>query len=114
MFEAAEHGTNILPSVTVVYKRDYDEFPLHRTDGPLGQPRRTDVPTPHSAFVKAWYSTDIKGTITESPVAELLVFENVKVTKKLKIFVWPVEQVDNFGFGGISLHYAFMLQIADM
>ncbi|KAH7709226.1 hypothetical protein AAVH_23517 [Aphelenchoides avenae] len=111
-FEAAERGTNIIRAVTLAYRRDGKASPLGHAVGRLGQLRRIDVPTPHNAFVKKWFRCIAGFTVTESPVAELYVFENAKSAKKLEAFVWSVEEV--YRDSDISLHYAFFFQIVDM
>ncbi|KAH7707966.1 hypothetical protein AAVH_24781 [Aphelenchoides avenae] len=103
-------------SVTLVHERSDDEnLPQSDTVETLGQPRHTDVATPHSAFVKDWRSsvTEAYGvTLTESSVAELFVFENAKASKKLDVFVWTIEQLRDDA--STALHYAFLLQVVDM
>lgn len=109
----AEPGINIVRSVTLLYER-LDESPLHHTSEPFGLPRRTDVPTPHSAFVKEWSRKQdlVYGRpTTEWTVADLFVFENAKLGKKLEVFVWPVKQRV---YSMICLHYAFLLQVVEL
>ncbi|KAH7705868.1 hypothetical protein AAVH_26925 [Aphelenchoides avenae] len=81
---------------------------------PLGQPHRTDVATPHSAFIKEWsrkqHSTH-GWTTNESTVAELYVFENAKSARRLELFAWRVKQMHEREQA--SLHYAFMLRVVD-
>lgn len=50
--------------------------------------------------------------VTESPFAELFLFENAKAAKKLQVFVWTVEQTKNAVHD--SLHYAFLLNVVDV
>ncbi|KAH7721325.1 hypothetical protein AAVH_11181 [Aphelenchoides avenae] len=108
MFEMAEPGTDVVRSVTLLYKRAlFEVSPLPDADKPLGRPRRTDAPSPHSAFIKEWSQQrlhDYDNTIIESPAAELYVFENAKAAKKLDVFVWAIQQQG-------TRHYAFLLQV---
>lgn len=114
MFEEAERGTEIVRSVTLIYKRFGKASPFLRNVEALGQPRRTDVPTPPSDFVKEWCRRSAHGTTTtESTVAGLFVFDNVKLAKKLEVFVWSLEAVSTAP-AYRTLHYAFMLQVVDM
>lgn len=110
MFAMAEHGTDIVRSVTLLYKRSYDTSPLRHIISTLGKPRSTDVPTPHSAFTKEWSREEYLNhgsTVTEATSAELFVFENATAAKKFELFVWTIEKVN-------ALHYAFLLQVVDM
>ncbi|KAH7697573.1 hypothetical protein AAVH_35344, partial [Aphelenchoides avenae] len=50
-------------------------------------------------------------TSTETAVAELFVFDNPNLAKKLELFAWAIEQVHCSA--GISVHYAFLLQAID-
>lgn len=89
---------------------------MRLTAVPFGQPNRTGVPKPHSAFVKESYRQDRclyhpAVSITESPVGELFVFENARSEKKLEVFVWTVEEVKNEA--QTNLHHAFLLQVAE-
>ncbi|KAH7668105.1 hypothetical protein AAVH_43059 [Aphelenchoides avenae] len=140
MFEMTEPGTDIVRSVTLLYKRPlFEVSPLPDADEPLGRPRRTDAPSPHSAFIKEWSQQrlhDYDNTITESPAADLFVFENAKAAKKLEVFVLAIQQdhndeyndEHNDGYGVVTVtipvtntvtiteavHYAFLLQVVDM
>ncbi|KAH7702595.1 hypothetical protein AAVH_30247 [Aphelenchoides avenae] len=110
----AERGTDIVRSVTLLHMRAH-AWPLRHAVDPLGEPRRTDAPTPHSAFIKEWSrkeQLDRGETITESAVSELFVFENAKSAKKLEVFVWTLMQADDDA--EFSLHYVFLLQVLDM
>lgn len=105
-------GTDIVRSVTLLYTRTI-EAPLRLNADPLGQPRRTDFPTPHSSFVEDCLERRAYGTTTaESTVAELFVFKNTKSAKKLNVSVWPIEHKDEDGM--FDLHYAFLLQVIDV
>ncbi|KAH7721314.1 hypothetical protein AAVH_11170 [Aphelenchoides avenae] len=109
-FKRAERGTNSIRSASLLYKRYVKTPPLHNTlVNTLGQPRRTNAPTPHSAFIKEWLREEcLYGDVaTESNFAELFVFENANSAKKLEVFAWSVEQVAAF-------HYAFLLQVVDV
>jgi hypothetical protein len=110
-FETAAPGTDIIRSVTLLHERYYGASPLHHTVGPLVQPWRTNVPTPHSAFIKQWASEHFLHAVSESTVAELFLFENAKLAKKLEIYVWTVEQAIR---DWSALHYAFLLQVVDV
>lgn len=115
MFEMTERGTDAVRSVTLLYERPGEASPLRRFDDAFGQPRHTDVPTPHSAFIKEKYRTDqcfyhSPISTTESSVAELYVFENVKSVKKLELFVWTIEEVEDAA--QTNLHYAFLIKVA--
>lgn len=117
MFETTERGMDAVRSVTLLYERPRNASTLRHSDHALGQPNRAGLPTPHSAFVKEWcrrdpclYHSPI--STTESAVAELFLFENARSAKKLEVFVWTVEDVVNEV--RISLHYAFLLQVADV
>ncbi|KAH7712800.1 hypothetical protein AAVH_19874 [Aphelenchoides avenae] len=110
-----ERGMDSVHTVTLLYERHGDASTLNLTVNPFGQPRRTGVPTPYSAFIKESYRRDqcihpSASSATESPVAELFVFENVMSAKKLEVFVWTVEEVENEA--QTNLHYAFLLQVA--
>lgn len=115
MFERAERGTRVVPCVALLHKRYRDASPLRHTDDPLGQPRRTGVPPPQSVFFKEWLrQQNRRGTAiaaTESPVAELFVFESTRSSRKLEAFVWTIEYVE---YDWPSLYYAFLLQVVDM
>lgn len=132
MFWMAERGTDIVRSVTLL--DTHAKGPSHLDA--LGPPRRTEVPTPRIAFVKEFLAKNHnfygKTKITESPVAELFVFENTKCAKRLEVFVWTIEQVEvdevwecvrGCGCGGghrevprgnIVRHRAFLLKVTDM
>lgn len=112
MFEKAERETNVVPSVALLHKRNPDVSPLHHADDPLGHPRLTGIPAPQSAFVKEWMrQAKRSGTATESTVADLFVFENATLARKLEVFVWTIEYVKH---DLSSLHYAFLLHVEDM
>lgn len=107
MFAASDRGTDIVRSVTLLYART-DESPLRHDVAPLGEPRRTDASTPHSAFIGQWYRKEHPyGTYSASTVAELFTFENAKSARKIEVYVWAIGHGD-------SLHYAYLLQIVDM
>lgn len=120
MFEASQRGTDTVRSVTLLHIRR-DTTRLRLACEPLGQPRRTNVPTPHSAFVKNWLpewilcldGIGLDGiTATESTLSELFVFENATFSKRLEINLWTIGvRRNNKPFG---LSYAFQLQIIDM
>lgn len=110
MFEMAERGTGTIPDMTLLHVRHGKSFRLRHDVDPLGQPRRTGVPVPHSAFIKGWSQKErtCKGRdTTEATVADLFVFEHAKAAKKLEVFVWDVQQHTQW-------HYAFLLQVVDM
>ncbi|KAH7678245.1 hypothetical protein AAVH_41856 [Aphelenchoides avenae] len=115
LFETAQRGMEVVRSVTLLHTRFHNASHLrHRVD-PLGRPYRTDVAAPPSAFLKEWALRWVKtdrSTITESPTAELFVFENVKSAMKLEVSTWTVHQV--YGRGHSALHYAFLLKADDM
>lgn len=69
---------------------------------------RTDVLTPHSAFIKEWSRKErcLGNTATESTVAYLFEFKNARSAKKLELFAWTVEQWH-------ALHFAFLQQVVD-
>lgn len=93
MFEMAERGTDIVPSVSLLYARFHKASLLRRCVDSSGEPRHTDVPIPRSAFIKEWLrSYNGRITSTESSVVKVFVFENVKSTKELEVFVWNTEQ----------------------
>ncbi|KAH7709483.1 hypothetical protein AAVH_23239 [Aphelenchoides avenae] len=52
--------------------------------------------------------------VTESPVADLFVFENAKAAKKLEVFKWTVEQTKNAVRASLHYSYTFLLKVADM
>lgn len=115
MFKTAERGTDIVRSVTFLHRR-LDPSPLRHSVEPLGQARRTDVPTPHSAFVKDWIRKEQRvhgGIFTESAAAELHVFENPRAEKQLEIFQWTIEDVVEGDDWSDLLHYAYLLQVVD-
>lgn len=63
-----------------------------------------------SDFVKEWSRGQhifLGKTTTESTVAELFMFENAKLAKKLEVAVWTLAQ-------HCTLHYAFLLQVSDI
>ncbi|KAH7714033.1 hypothetical protein AAVH_18606 [Aphelenchoides avenae] len=116
MFETAERGTKIVPSVTLLHQRFGEASPMHHTGEPLGLPRRTDIPTPQSAFIKKWSRTEqlvygTNATATESTVADFFVFESAKSGKKLEVYLWAVQQLNR---NEPRFHYAFLLQVVDM
>lgn len=80
---------------------------------PFGKPRRTDVPTPHTALVEEWSreAQDNGYTISEPSVAQLFVFENVSLAKKLEVFAWTLELMEEEE--PIDLYYAYLLQVVD-
>lgn len=112
MFEAAERGTHVVQTVTLLHQRFGEPTPLPHSFEPLGHPRRTDVPAPHNAFIKKWCQEqdEIGWNPSESTVAELFVFENAKLAKKLEAFVWNLWTVEQ----GEDMHYVFLLQIVDL
>ncbi|KAH7711279.1 hypothetical protein AAVH_21437, partial [Aphelenchoides avenae] len=120
MFEKADHGTDIVRSVTILHLGRYFATALFRNAvDAFGQPHYTAVPTPRSAFVKEWSrNQSLDGrTTTESPVADLFVYNNAKAARKLEVFMWHVQQVDEDdgdAYAPIPLHYAFLLQVVDM
>ncbi|KAH7714041.1 hypothetical protein AAVH_18614 [Aphelenchoides avenae] len=83
MFRMTERGSSPVRSVTLIHRRFGEAWPIRQTTDPLGQARRSDVPTPDSAFVKQWSRNQRQNTLTESTFAKLLVFENTKTAKKL-------------------------------
>lgn len=105
MFERAERGTNITPSVTLLYQCK-GVSPFRHTVELFGRPLRNDVPTPHNAIIKKW-SLGIGIYVIESDVADFFQFENTKLAKKLEVFEWTLEE--RFG-----AHYAFMFKVVDM
>ncbi|KAH7704503.1 hypothetical protein AAVH_28309 [Aphelenchoides avenae] len=116
MFEAAERGTYIVRSVTLLHQRYIEASPLRHTGEPLGPPRRTNVPTPQSAFIKKWCRTQqlvygTNATATESTAADFFVFESAKSGKKLEVYLWTVQQLN---YNAPRFHYAFLLQVADI
>lgn len=117
MFEMTERGTDVVKSVTLHHVRSFerDATPVPLDVDLFGWPRRsTNVSTPHSAFVKERYRDGhLYGYATaESPVADLFVFENAKLAKKLELFVWTVEEPNRSAW--TALNYAFLLQIVDV
>ncbi|KAH7699674.1 hypothetical protein AAVH_33221, partial [Aphelenchoides avenae] len=111
-FETAERGTDVFRLVTLLHKRSGETAPLRHTVDPLGKPRRTDVPTPRSTVFKQWSERAqvVDGVITtESPTANLFVFENAKSAQKLAVIAWSIEETKNAA--QISLHYAFLLMV---
>lgn len=118
MFEAADRGTAIVASVTLLHARYKEASHLRHAVDPLGQPRRTEAPKPHSAFIEEWSRKQKrfdKRTTIESTVAHLYAFENAKSEKKLEVFVWTLEQVSELEDEDLpALHYAFLLQVSDM
>ncbi|KAH7691414.1 hypothetical protein AAVH_40070 [Aphelenchoides avenae] len=115
MFETAARGTDVVRSVTLIHTRLFEERPVRLADDLLGRPLCKEVPTPHNACVKEWSRVNhlIYGTTsTESAVAELFVFDNPNLAKKLELFAWTIEQVHCSA--GISMHYAFLLRVVDM
>lgn len=115
-FERAQRGTRIVRSVTLLHRRWGEVSPLSLSDSALGEPRRTDVPTPHNNLIQRWArQTDLDGrtTTTASNVAEFFVFENVMSATKLELFVWTLEQVVREE-ALTALHYAFLLHVFDM
>lgn len=73
MFEAAECGTKVVQSLTLLH--------LHyawQAIDLLGQPQHVDIPAPGVGFIKDWSRKQyaVRGTTTvESTVAERFVFE---------------------------------------
>ncbi|KAH7706805.1 hypothetical protein AAVH_25970 [Aphelenchoides avenae] len=114
MFEAAERGKDVVPSVTLLHERPNNSAPLRHTADPLGRPRHTEVPAPQSAYIKEWVrKMPFYGRpFTESTVSNLYVFENAKAAKKLEISEWTLEEVRN----GVltSVYYAFLLKVVNM
>lgn len=55
MFKIAESITHIVRSVTLFHMHHYALFPLRHAVDLLGEPRRTDVRTPKSAFIEKWF-----------------------------------------------------------
>lgn len=96
----AERGAKVVRSVTLLHQ----DSPLSHAVDPLGHPRRTDAPTPDSAFIKERYD----GTTFNESKAELFVIENAKASKKLEVYVWTV------GDGDDDVQTAFLLQVVDM
>lgn len=81
-------------------------------DDPLGRPRRTDVSPPNSDFIEEFTSSPRDGVLaTESTVAELFVFENANLGRKLEVLVWTIEHVEDNA--RTALHYAFLLKVVD-
>ncbi|KAH7711662.1 hypothetical protein AAVH_21019 [Aphelenchoides avenae] len=86
---------------------------LHTIDA-LGQPRRTDAPTPRNAFVELWLEDQhFKDGFTESSGAEHFVFENAKAAKKLEVFMWTIAEV-NEDEAQTGVNNVFLLQVLDM
>lgn len=120
MFERADHGTDIVRSVTILHLGSYFATPpFHNAVDAFGQPHHVAVPTPHSEFVKEWSrNQSLDGrTTTESTVADLFVYNNTKAARKVEVFMWTVQQVDEDEddyYAPIPLNYAFLLQVADI
>lgn len=114
MFERAERGAKIVQSVTLLHARFDEASPLSLLLETLGRPCRTDAPTPHSDFVKAWYRNHhIKKIVTsESSVGELFVFKNAGAGKKREVLVWTLAEAI-YGQQR-SVHYAYLLQVVDL
>lgn len=114
-FEMTEPGTDIVESVTLIYESSGDLSRLSEILEPLGHPRCSDAPTPRSAFVEEWTRERdqrfFDGTTTESPVAAFFVFENAKAAKRLEVFVWTLEQVDEDDVEDALVHWAFLLKV---
>lgn len=111
MFETADRETDVVGSVTLLYKRFGEGAAVPLDLEPLGQPWRTDVPKPHCEFIQEWLR-ERRGIMlapTESPVGELFVFANETSAKKLELFAWIIEERTCFD----SLHYAFLLHVVD-
>lgn len=119
-FSSAERGKDIVRSVTLLHQYYADVPPSLPFVDPLGQPRRTAVPTPQSDFIEEWLlnaAQPHEGTFTESTVADVYVFENAKAAKKLEVFLWPIVQSEALSpYPGPSTftHYVFRLQVTDM
>lgn len=113
MFKATERGTNFVQTVTLLHRSVWT-WPLRNAIGTLGEPLRTDIAPPHSAFIEKWCRGGHSPgcTLTESPVASLFVFENAKAAKKLEIYAWTAVETSNTT--PISLHYAFLLMVVDI
>lgn len=110
MFEAAECGTEIVQSLTLLHLR----YSRQAID-PHGQPQPVDMPTPHVAFLKDWARKQyaLRGiTTVESNIAKHFVFENVKSEKKLELFVWTVKEA--FRDESAAVRYAFHLRVTAM
>lgn len=102
MVERAERGTN-----TLLYQRN-EVSPYRHTLELFGRPRRTDVPTPHSAIIKKWVGDKRPWVYTtESAVADFFEFDYAKLAKKLEVFVWTIEE-------RTASHSAFMFKVVDM
>lgn len=112
MFENAERGTDIVRSVTLRHDRTDEKYDLPHPHDPLGEPRRSGVPTQHSAFIKEWSRRRrlLGDSVTESAVADLFEYGG-KAATKLQLFVWTIKHVGKTGWK--ALHYAFMLQVTD-
>lgn len=83
---------------------------MRHVGNPLGVPRRTNVPTPHNAFVKKRMRETRRDTherTAESTFASLFVFENAKAAKNLEVLAWKVEIKS-------TLHYAYQLTVVDV
>lgn len=106
--------TDVVRSVTLLYKRVGEGSPLRHTVDLLGLPRRTDASAPHSDFIRQWCRTErLHGyTIEVSSAAERFVSENAQWAKKLELYVWTIKQMRE----GMhtAMHYAFLLRVVDM
>lgn len=113
MFETAERGTDVVRSVTLLHLRFFDASPLRGMDDLFGQPRHTDIPIQHSAFVKDRSRRNFPtNTYTEASNAEVFVFENANLAMKLDLFVSTIEQV--LSLRTRTLHYVFQLQVVSL
>lgn len=108
MFEMTERETGIVRSVTLGHK-DLGGLPHSRQIvDPLGQPRRTGLPPPHSAFITEWLRNQFgDATTTEPTAAKLYVFENTKSAKALEVFAWTARK-----WG--TLYHAYLLRVVDI
>lgn len=113
MFETDERGTDIVRSVTLLVLNCLEESPRNAAR-PFPKPQLTDASTPRTALLEEWSREAIahRHTVNESPVAQLFVFGNASLAKKLDVFAWTVELLHEEE--PVDLYYAFLLQVVDV
>ncbi|KAH7711276.1 hypothetical protein AAVH_21434, partial [Aphelenchoides avenae] len=113
-FEATNGGARIVRSVAVVWDRSDDadvSTPTASAFSPFGKAQRKDIPTPHSDFVRDCFRFV---DATES-TAELFVFTNVELNKRLDVYKWSAEAAEDYtGMASTSRFDVFLLQIVDI
>ncbi|KAH7721335.1 hypothetical protein AAVH_11191 [Aphelenchoides avenae] len=98
MFKSTNVGANVARTVVVVHSRGINVPPSTRdASNPLGKPQRKDVPVPHSDVAKVIRSRHPSAEVdwTES-TAEIFVFPNIQLGKRLDIYKWSAMQTVEF------------------